>query len=80
MTTASAALSVDAVDVFYGASQVLFGLDLQVGRGQTVALLGRNGAGKSTTFKAIAGLLPAGARKGWPTRRAWWPPSLRSAV
>ena len=58
MTTASAALSVDAVDVFYGASQVLFGLDLQVGRGQTVALLGRNGAGKSTTFKAIAGLLP----------------------
>ena len=52
------ALSVEAVDAFYGASQVLFGLDLEVGQGQTVALLGRNGAGKSTTFKAIAGLLP----------------------
>jgi len=54
----ASALSVEAIDVFYGASQVLFGLDLEVGRGQTVALLGRNGAGKSTTFKAIAGLLP----------------------
>ncbi len=49
-------LSVEAIDVFYGASQILFGVDLQVAQGQTMALLGRNGAGKSTTMKAIAGL------------------------
>jgi branched-chain amino acid transport system ATP-binding protein len=51
-------LEVRAIDVFYGASQILFGVDLVVERGQTMALLGRNGAGKSTTFKAIAGIAP----------------------
>jgi branched-chain amino acid transport system ATP-binding protein len=51
-------LSVDSIDVFYGASQILFGVALDVQQGQTVALLGRNGAGKSTTMKAIAGLAP----------------------
>ncbi len=51
-------LEVERADVFYGASQILFGIDLAVERGQTLALLGRNGAGKSTTFKAIAGLAP----------------------
>lgn len=51
-------LELRGLDVFYGASQALFGLDLAVERGQTMALLGRNGAGKSTTFKAIAGLVP----------------------
>ena len=51
-------LEVRGADVFYGASQILFGVDLSVQRGQTMALLGRNGAGKSTTFKAIAGIAP----------------------
>ena len=51
-------LTVRGLDVFYGASQILFGVDLEVDRGTTVALLGRNGAGKSTTFKAIAGVAP----------------------
>jgi len=51
-------LEVRGVDVFYGASQILFGVDLAVERGQTMALLGRNGAGKSTTFKAIVGITP----------------------
>ncbi len=46
------------LDVFYGASQILFGLSLAVPSGRTVALLGRNGAGKSTTLKALAGLAP----------------------
>jgi branched-chain amino acid transport system ATP-binding protein len=55
-------LSVDAIDVYYGASQILFGVGLEVRQGQTVALLGRNGAGKSTTMKAIAGL--AAPRRG----------------
>lgn len=51
-------LEIKAADVFYGASQILFGVDLVIERGQTMALLGRNGAGKSTTFKAIIGIAP----------------------
>ncbi len=51
-------LEIQAADVFYGASQILFGVDLAVEKGQTMALLGRNGAGKSTTFKTIIGLAP----------------------
>jgi len=43
---------------WYGRAQVLFDIDLQVGRGEVVALMGRNGAGKSTTFKAIMHLNP----------------------
>ena len=49
-------LEVQGVSAWYGAAQVLFGVDLQVGRGEVVALMGRNGAGKSTTLKAIVGL------------------------
>jgi branched-chain amino acid transport system ATP-binding protein len=51
-------LQMEKADVFYGASQILFGVDLAVQKGETMALLGRNGAGKSTTFKAIAGIAP----------------------
>jgi branched-chain amino acid transport system ATP-binding protein len=51
-------LQMEKADVFYGASQILFGVDLIVQKGETMALLGRNGAGKSTTFKAIAGIAP----------------------
>jgi branched-chain amino acid transport system ATP-binding protein len=51
-------LAVESLDASYGTSQVLFGVTLSVERGDTLALMGRNGAGKSTTFKAIAGLLP----------------------
>jgi branched-chain amino acid transport system ATP-binding protein len=51
-------LQVEALDAAYGSSQVLFGVAFAVERGETLALMGRNGAGKSTTFKAIAGLLP----------------------
>ena len=58
----AAILSVDGIDVFYGASQILFGVSLDVERGQALALLGRNGAGKSTTMKAIIGL--AAPRRG----------------
>ena len=55
---AETVLRVEGIDVFYGASQILFGLSLDVEKGQTLALLGRNGAGKSTTFKSIIGLAP----------------------
>ncbi len=57
----TAVLEIEGLDVCYGASQVLFGMALQVRQGQTLALLGRNGAGKSTTMKAVAGFLPARA-------------------
>jgi branched-chain amino acid transport system ATP-binding protein len=48
----------EGIDVFYGNSQILFGVSVAVTAGQTMALLGRNGAGKSTTLKAIAGIAP----------------------
>ncbi len=50
-------LQVEGIDVYYGSSQVLFNMSLAVRQGETLALLGRNGAGKSTTMKAIAGVL-----------------------
>ena len=55
MTTAIASHGLTA---HYGTSQILFGVDLAVEKGQVMALLGRNGAGKSTTFKSLAGLIP----------------------
>jgi branched-chain amino acid transport system ATP-binding protein len=51
-------VAAEGIDVFYGTSQILFGVSLTVAEGQTLALLGRNGAGKSTTLKAIAGIAP----------------------
>ena len=59
MSTApnSALLQVDQVHAHYGKSHVLQGVALQVGDGELVSLLGRNGAGKSTTLKTIAGVI-----------------------
>ena len=57
-----ALLQVEGLDAAYGQARVLFEVSLQVARGEVVALMGRNGAGKSTTLKAIIGLLPARAR------------------
>ena len=54
----SAVIEVADLDVYYGTSQILFGVALAVRQGETMALLGRNGAGKSTTMKAIMGLAP----------------------
>jgi branched-chain amino acid transport system ATP-binding protein len=54
-------LDVVGLDVRYGSSQVLFGLKLKVHHGETLALLGRNGAGKSTSMKAIAGVIASTA-------------------
>ena len=51
-------LRLRGVESSYGASKVLFGVDLDVGAGQCVSLLGRNGMGKSTTVKTIMGLHP----------------------
>ena len=50
-------LSAEGLCAWYGAAQILFDVGLHVGRGEVVALMGRNGAGKSTTLKALMGLL-----------------------
>jgi branched-chain amino acid transport system ATP-binding protein len=51
-------LVVKGLETAYGASQVLFGIDLRIGAGEVVTLLGRNGMGKTTTVKSILGLIP----------------------
>ncbi|WP_307281932.1 ABC transporter ATP-binding protein [Labrys wisconsinensis] len=60
-------LEVRDLDAWYGPAQILFGVALDVPRGAVTALLGRNGAGKSTTFKALIGL---GPRRGGTIRFA----------
>ena len=55
------ALTISALDCFYGETQVLHGLNLGLRQGEVHCLLGRNGAGKTTTLKAIMGLAPARA-------------------
>jgi len=57
--TAEGLLSGRAVSVRYGQLQVLFDVDLDIHQGEIVALLGTNGAGKSTVLKAMAGLVPS---------------------
>ena len=52
-------LSVERLDAAYGGSQVLWGVDLHVGAGEVVCLMGRNGVGKTTLLKTVMGLLPA---------------------
>ncbi|MCK8783637.1 ABC transporter ATP-binding protein [Roseomonas sp. NAR14] len=52
-------LTVESLAAGYGDSQVLFDVSLRVGAGEVVTLLGRNGMGKTTTVRAIMGLLPA---------------------
>ena len=53
-------LEVHDLHAFYGKSHILQGVDLTVGEGEIVSLLGRNGVGRSTTCKAIMGLVDAG--------------------
>jgi branched-chain amino acid transport system ATP-binding protein len=52
-------LRITDLNVFYGRAHILHDVCLEVGRGEVAVLLGRNGAGKSTTLKAIMGLTPA---------------------
>ncbi|MCE8010506.1 ABC transporter ATP-binding protein [Billgrantia desiderata] len=52
-------LNVTAIETFYGPSQALFGVDLSVRAGEMMALMGRNGMGKTTTIRSIFGLTPA---------------------
>ncbi|MDD0811171.1 ABC transporter ATP-binding protein [Curvibacter sp. RS43] len=50
-------LQAQGLAAWYGAAQILYDVDLEVRRGEVVALMGRNGAGKSTTLKALMGML-----------------------
>jgi branched-chain amino acid transport system ATP-binding protein len=51
-------LEVESIHTYYGLSHILFGVSLNVPEGQIVCILGRNGAGKSTTMRSIMGLTP----------------------
>ncbi|MFO1109463.1 MAG: ABC transporter ATP-binding protein [Bradyrhizobium sp.] len=52
-------LEIDGIETCYGLSQVLFGLQLTIKSGEMIALMGRNGMGKTTTIRSIMGLTPA---------------------
>ncbi len=64
-------LEIKGIDVFYGDVQVIWDVSFRVGEGEIVAMIGANGAGKSTTMRTISGILsPAGARSSstaWPS-------------
>lgn len=72
----SALLEVAGLEIAYGPSQVLFGLDLAMADGEAATLLGRNGMGKTTTLRAICGLQPvrAGAIRFAGERIDGWRP------
>ena len=57
MASTDTLLSAQGLCAWYGAAQILFDVNVEVGRGEVVALMGRNGAGKSTTLKALTGML-----------------------
>ena len=58
-------LKINNLHAFYGKSHVLHGVNFEVGQGEIVALLGRNGSGRSTTAKAIMGLVECEGRIDW---------------
>jgi branched-chain amino acid transport system ATP-binding protein len=71
-------LTVEGLETSYGASQVLFGMELRIGTGEVATLLGRNGMGKTTTVQSIMGIVPARAGtirfqgediRRWPVNR-----------
>ena len=62
MSAAAECLRIADLHAFYGESHILHGVDLQVRRGECVSLLGRNGAGRTTTLRAVLGL--TGRRSG----------------
>ncbi len=63
-------LHIENLHAFYGKSHVLHGVDMHVGKGEIVALLGRNGSGRSTTAKAIMGLVDCQGSVEWKGKEA----------
>lgn len=72
-------LTVDNLQAYYGKSHVLHGVDLVVGEGEIVSLLGRNGVGRSTTAKAIMGLVDCTGRVRFMGRDILGLPTYRIA-
>ncbi|HOX88551.1 MAG TPA: ABC transporter ATP-binding protein [Burkholderiaceae bacterium] len=72
-------LKVENLQAWYGKSHVLHGVDLEVGEGEIVALLGRNGVGRSTTAKAIMGLVDHTGRVDFRGQRISGLPTYRIA-
>jgi len=73
-------LRVDAIETFYGASQALFGMSLEVGQNEVVTLMGRNGMGKTTTVNSIMGIVrPAAGRITFETDEITHAPAHRIA-
>jgi len=69
MASQGAELAVEAIHTAYGLSRVLFGVSLEVHAGECIALIGRNGVGKTTTMRSIIGLTPpASGRVVWKGR------------
>ncbi len=74
-------LHVQGLTLHYGAAQALFGIDLEVAEGETVAIVGANGAGKSSLLKAIAGIVaPSGGRILLDGRAVTGQPAARMAA
>src|SRR6476620_2042722 len=74
-------LALENVHTYYGKSHILNGVSLEVGHGEVVGLLGRNGVGKSTTLKAIAGLVhPSAGRVVFGARPITHMPAHRLAL
>ncbi|MFB9150131.1 ABC transporter ATP-binding protein [Roseovarius ramblicola] len=72
-------LEVQGLTASYGASQALFGVDLSVDEGEVVALMGRNGMGKTTTVKSICRMIPSEGRLTFAGRDLHAMPSHRAA-
>ncbi|MDR3454401.1 MAG: ABC transporter ATP-binding protein [Rhodoferax sp.] len=75
-------LEVEGLHTYYGKSHILEGVDLHVEEGELVTLLGRNGAGKSTTLRSLMGLAPArqGAIRMFGQTTTQWPPHRIAAL
>ena len=72
-------LTLEGVTAFYGSSQALFDVNLEIGAGEVVALMGRNGMGKTTTVKTICRLLPAKGAIRFDNQDLFPLPSYRAA-
>jgi len=73
-------LRIEQLQVSYGETQILRDVNLEVGPGQVVCLMGRNGVGKTTVLHAIMGLLPARCGRIMPDGQdiTRWPPDHRA--
>jgi branched-chain amino acid transport system ATP-binding protein len=77
-----AALEAEGLHTYYGKSHILYGVALEVREGEIVALLGRNGAGKSTTLRSLVGLTPPhdGVVRIFGRETTLWPPYRIAAL